>query len=1006
MSVPSIFSQLYEQADAFSIICNNLYVDTVSYKEAERQVSHCLDLLELLLMYSSEIKVFHIERGEMQLLSQSSNSNNQSLYSIIIEDCQNSHFGGVTDWYLFTLQDIVLGGLSPITIIYTSPNVEREFYERGISINGLGGYSFFRDVVPLYRRDAEFRRFMYCYRFCYQLPDGMREYVDNCMRNDNCWAAIPPPMSMPNEYVPFRDNNGVPITINGIPIFHILNERFVLNSDYMIIPNKEVNDTLPLVLSESGLAGARYILDMQWDLHYHSVPHDLISVPLEERILPETIIRYPFITIDDLLEPKIIQVSKGIDSQRFITCGLGDSDYLLPIRRMYFEYFTPADLRNSLSIETDAPNGSVRVRLSVPVRGGIIEFQRLYHDEDIVKLNINIAITPFYQMKGETYHLLCSKTRNTELYIGYSNSTDIDTSVSHTTRYQDDEREVGGYTIHNSWDYLTVCSYPSDNDAVVGIVIPILKWNHVVNDNCVFCVDIGDSYTSIMHKSIHELVPQTLCINESVVGILCPKDALFKSQINSYFLGASDTARAYSPLKNLIYGTYDLIHNPRNGMFLENYNIVLDYNDFQRRGDEHILRLSPHNLKRPLDVDILRVYFEGLLFIMKQEAMLRYNSPTFDLRVAMPFYLNVAERDMIEHLWEDVRHASGTDDGKETAFVSNSVALSLLTLFTIAPHNDYVNINIDSMHTNISHCDNEGRVSTVCIDMGIGDLFQNVHSFYGNDDAFVRRILLQYLNGNGIYSQDETQIIDFHIQYDQWSLFDVFENEQDDNKKRHIMHCGQLGACAMEIEIVYLIGLFYYLGRCLVEMNLRLPHAIVFSGLGTKYLSQYFRNERSVEYLFDSVMRLVQEDDYESRNTRLLFYVNPTQAISEGLMIDGMVVDEVHDYFYGLDDNVNNPVYFCEGMDMKVREDIHSTFRNFIDVLSSNELTTVLFRELNVSLGIVMNNKGALDHMAMDSVNMCLNENLEFKDPEYRCNSALFFWSLKHSLYELLKNNC
>ena len=68
------------------------------------------------------------------------------------------------------------------------------------------------------------------------------------------------------------------------------------------------------------------------------------------------------------------------------------------------------------------------------MRGGVIEFQRLYHDEDIVKLNINIAITPFYQMKGEVYHLLCSNTKNTGLHIGYSNSTDIDTSVSHTTR--------------------------------------------------------------------------------------------------------------------------------------------------------------------------------------------------------------------------------------------------------------------------------------------------------------------------------------------------------------------------------------------------------------------------------------------------------------------------------------------------------------------------------------------------------------------------------------------
>ena len=134
--------------------------------------------------------------------------------------------------------------------------------------------------------------------------------------------------------------------------------------------------------------------------------------------------------------------------------------------------------------------------------GGVIEFQRFYHDEDIVKLNLNIAITPFYHLERRSMIICYARRRKTTgLQIGYSDSTDLDPRVTHTTRYQDDECEVGGYTIHNSWDYLTVCSYPSDNDAVVGIVIPIFKWNHAANDNCVFCVDIGDSYTSIMHKS-------------------------------------------------------------------------------------------------------------------------------------------------------------------------------------------------------------------------------------------------------------------------------------------------------------------------------------------------------------------------------------------------------------------------------------------------------------------------------------------------------------------------
>ena len=1005
MSVPSIFSQLYEQADAFSNIVNNYpYGNPIRDSEEERITSLCLDLFELILMKGSEVNVAHIDMGDIHLLSQSSNSSHQLLASILTEDLQHPSYRNISDWYLFGWHDVSLGGTSPMTMVYTNPNILYELEERNIDIRGFCGNRLFRDIVPLFQRGDQFKDFMYEYKESFPLPTPLREYIHLSMQIDH-YVLHPVPIAITSKYEVLKDSYGNPIYVNGIPLMHIP-LRVEEESDYKIIPNKDVTGNLPLVLSESGLPGARYVLGMEWDPYTFRIPPYISGIPLEERILPGTNIRYPFITIYDLLEPRIIQVPKGIDSRRFITCCIGDSNYLLPIRTMYFEYFTPEDLMNSLFIETGVPNGSVRVRLSVPVRGGVIEFQRLYHDEDIVKLNINIAITPFYQMKGEVYHLLCSNTKNTGLHIGYSNSTDIDTSVSHTTRYQDDECEVGGYTIHNSWDYLTVCSYPSDNDAVVGIVIPIFKWNHAANDNCVFCVDIGDSYTSIMHKSFHGHAPQTLCIDESAAGILCPEDESFKSQIKRFFLGAFDTTRAYSPLKNLITGTYDAMHNPQNGKFMENYNIALDYNSFQRIEGECTVRPSLHKLNRPLDIEYLRAYFEGLLFFMRQEAMLRYNNPTFDLRVAVPSYLNVAERAIVEHLWEDVRHGSGTDDGKETAFVSNSAALSLFTHFSIALPHDFVNINIDSMHTNISYCDNEGRVRTLCVDMGIGDLFQNTMRLYGNDDYFVNRVTHQYLFANGVYSPDEQKVIDSRIQYDQWSLFDVFENESGFAEKSLITHCDQLGACAMEIETVYLIGLFYYLGRYLGEMNIRLPHAVVFSGLGAKYLTHYLRYDRSVEHLFDSVMRLVLGDDYESRNTRVLFYENPTQAISKGLMIDGMEVDEVHDYFYGLDDNVNEPVTFREVIDGYVRDDIHSTFRHFIDVLNSNELTTVLFRELNVSLGIVMNNKGALEHMAMDSVNMCLNENLEFKDPEYRCNSALFFWSLKHSLYEWLKNNC
>lgn len=995
MSVPSFFSQLYEQAEAFSNIVYNYPNGNPSPDSVEKRlVSLCLDLFELILMRGSEVSVAHIDLGDIQQLSQSSNPNHQLLASIITEDLQYLSYRNISDWYLFGWHNVVLGGTSPKTMVYTSPNIISEFEERNLDIRGFCGNRLFRDIVPLHQRGYQFKEFMYEYKDSFPLPTPLREYIDRSMQIDHVVLHLKP-IGITSKYDVLTDSYGNPIYVNDIPILHI--PIRVEESDYMIIPHKNVTGNLPLVLSEQGLPGARYVLGMQWNRLIIGIPH----VSLEERILPGTIFRYPFITIDDLIEPRIIQVQNRIDSARFITCSLGDSDYLLPIRRMYFEYFTLEDLRNNFSVEAGDTIDSVRVSLKIPVRGGVFEFHRVYHSEDIVNLNINIAVTPVYHLEGETYHLLCLKERNTELHIGNTNSTDIDTGVTYTTRYHDDKREIGGYTIHDPWDYIAVCFNDSVvNGSLTGLVVPILRNSGLLQNNCVFSVDMSDSYTTIMHKKEHELVAQPLIIDEQIIGVLCPEDAEFKSQINRYFIGVSDSNRQYSPFKNLLNVTYDMRLNPQSGKFLENYNIALDYDVFSRRGNENIVRLSLHNLNlnHHSDIENLRTYFEGLLFIMKQEAMKQYNSPTFDLRIAVPPYLNAAEKDLLKHILIQAHYASGTNYCNDTMFISSPAAIVLSTHFTIAHPGDFVNIHIDSMHTYITHCDNDGRVRTVCVDMGIGDLFQNVHRFYGNDGPFVSRVIHQYLFA--AYSPDELQIIDSHIQYDHWTLFDVLENDKD------YYHCGQLEVCVKEVVTVYLIGLFYYLGRYLGEMNLGQPHTVVFSGLGSKYLKLCFREERSLECLFDSVIHLVQEDNYETKNTRMLFYAYPTEIISKGLHIDGMFVKETLDVFYGLDECINEPVRLREILEMNVRDNMYNTFRHFIDVLRSDEIRDVLCRELDYGSSITLNNINDFVYMAMKSVNMCIDESMNINGPEGKCDEALFFWSLKHSLYELLKNNC
>ena len=81
------------------------------------------------------------------------------------------------------------------------------------------------------------------------------------------YVLHPVPIAITSKYEVLKDSYGNPIYVNGIPLMHIP-LRVEEESDYKIIPNKDVTGNLPLVLSESGLPGARYVLGMEWILYF------------------------------------------------------------------------------------------------------------------------------------------------------------------------------------------------------------------------------------------------------------------------------------------------------------------------------------------------------------------------------------------------------------------------------------------------------------------------------------------------------------------------------------------------------------------------------------------------------------------------------------------------------------------------------------------------------------------------------------------------------------------
>ena len=154
---------------------------------------------------------------------------------------------------------------------------------------------------------------------------------------------------------------------------------------------------LPLVLpvdNKRRYTGLRYTSD--YFNEELPVPEST-PIALDARQLPGEAIVYPYLTESDFLYDKMLvnqfKPVEPVESEsNFLYCNEynydGDYSVLLPIKPLYFNYFTVEDLRQHLTVHVDQReerNPRVTVRLKIPIQGErqqdqrTIEYERTYY---------------------------------------------------------------------------------------------------------------------------------------------------------------------------------------------------------------------------------------------------------------------------------------------------------------------------------------------------------------------------------------------------------------------------------------------------------------------------------------------------------------------------------------------------------------------------------------------------------------------------------------------------
>lgn len=297
-----------------------------------------------------------------------------------------------------TGQKIIIGSTSPVTIFTVAPG-DLSHIRAYISFGK--DKPFDGDYCPLYKREPAFIVWLYALKASYPsferhfkvLADYLvriqSQLAPNIQKEINALSE----QTYREDYAPQDYTAGNPISIlQRLPLYASAGtdtNQIAKKSEFAIVStrNLKVGAKAPLVLpAKPGYDKLFYVVD-NWDKETKVPTSD--PLPLEQRRLPASGEQYPYLCIGDFLEDTLILLKNEINRDNFYTGEVGAAlasasrgGCLLPLKPLFFEYFSAKDLITRKMIELDAIGTDIVVKLTIPVRGGKIVYERNYSRYD------------------------------------------------------------------------------------------------------------------------------------------------------------------------------------------------------------------------------------------------------------------------------------------------------------------------------------------------------------------------------------------------------------------------------------------------------------------------------------------------------------------------------------------------------------------------------------------------------------------------------------------------
>lgn len=1094
-SIPTPFARIFMFKTAFEMV-NASAAGADDNSAYGKLVSECLDFLEFIYNYGADItvKAWNVN-DQINALKNSASSGHKKLGNALERFARDL---SVRNIFLIYYHDKLIGGTSPFTLVYTSPNWKR--IQNVNNAHGLNGNLLFPDysnaavnATPLYKRDSEFQvmltRFYVAFRNIGNLGNtAFFKYVYNnqyaysdIARNEFGNITNEPVYNTANfandySYLKVGHADADIIGLGGANSVFIATKN--VTGDDTVSDDYKIDSTVlrngiaqePLVLSDQGITAATYINGQPFP--EGTVISQDTTIALNDRILPGGMnIPYPYLTEADFFQEKLIKVGYKVDTANFkmlqFGCNAADYDYLLPLRKEIFDYFSPDDFGTKPNLKiaiVEETEDSVKVQLTIPVKCAAhpyIELEHIYYKEDMLELRaapdvFSVAIFPSYKIVAGTvpniYSVLISdekKVASADYYamakngINKVNAARSNWRQTNASKYDE---------IEQAFDFCEI----SYKDAKALLIPNFMEVNvDGGQGSTVVGIDFGTTNTYISYSTNDGASPHTLDITKEDMQVLTLnkidlsegnygkryKDSMywspsFNSAIDREFvplLLGNDSDVSY-PFRTVTCETGDfagaltpqLFAHINVGFNFLKEDIILQnqsYNTSIKWDIEDDANHAPLALKE----NRIKAYCEQTVWMIKGKLMLLNEQgykPHSQLTVFLtfPYTMRRTTKNAIEGFWKAAfdRH-----------FGAGNVTIERVTE-SIAPYY-YMIGNGGNFTDNALNIDiGGGTTDMLFADIKNQKFYYTSSKFAGNDiwgDG--EQLVVHHTKDNGFVLDFEQKLNNGDINVsdqrrDGYAKYkQIVKNSSDlmsyifryDSEFRYCSYIAQSHDKFVPILCIHIGAILYHVAQVLKEKNMEIPSTIRFSGMGSKYLYMISSNSQDIEDIvkqmlstFINALSEGQDEIRMPRNFKVKFQEKAKESTAQGAMLVGhgnlTMVNNYTEYslcVYGVPTDTEQLTY---GDVPRYKDNLIKEFGKFLSLFAErNKMTDFLKNEFNIVFRENLLDK--IRKAADESFNLMskVNENGGNREQILGedVNETMFFWPLKNGLFEASK---